>query len=207
MQFFDGKKYEFHFFISLFSGISCSPYSTPFHWCATPPIAPLTGNTKKQGNWKKEIQLFLSKTHIVDKFWHFCSHLWSDWLFTKTCWHTIIFYRKKLNIHFLNSLIFGYCPKKVNGLTFITGVFHLEHGRWAREAAQMGEVRVEIQGALLLSVTSANTGGSRFVRIWIYNLNSCLIRSPLNPISAMLIFQSTHLGPIHTGRDARSEAN
>ncbi len=35
------------------------------------------GQYPKIGKWKKnEIQFFLSKTCIVNKFWHFCSHLY-----------------------------------------------------------------------------------------------------------------------------------
>ncbi len=58
-----------------------------------------------------EIQFFLSKTYIVDEFWHICSHLQSDKLFAKTGWNAIIFYGKKLNFHFWFSPIFGLCRK------------------------------------------------------------------------------------------------
>ncbi len=50
---------------------------------------------------KKEIQIFPSMTCIVDESWHFCSHLWSDKLFAKTCWHAIFFYGEKTEFPFL----------------------------------------------------------------------------------------------------------
>ena len=59
-----------------------------------------------------EIQSFLSKTCIVDQFWHFCSHLQSDWCFAKTLDILLFltFLRKKLNFHFLKSLFFSLLP-------------------------------------------------------------------------------------------------
>ena len=63
---------------------------------------------------KMKFSFFPSKTSIVDKFWHFCGHLYSDYLFAKTGPHAIIFWGKKLYFHFLKSPIFGYYPSSTS---------------------------------------------------------------------------------------------